>query len=92
MQGCCKVSFGPLTSCPSPTRGEGRFRTTMRPAPPLPVWERGLGGEGRARIGDFATALVLYERAIMNALYCSCLLTPIRHPCASRITPDENEP
>jgi len=41
-----KVRSGPLTPCPSPSRGEGSFFIRMRSAPPLPFRERGLGGEG----------------------------------------------
>ena len=41
-----KVNSGPLTPCPSPSRGEGSFFIRMRSAPPLPFRERGLGGEG----------------------------------------------
>src|SRR5262249_30713767 len=34
---------------PSPTAGRGGARTRPALAPPLPPWERGLGGEGRLR-------------------------------------------
>jgi len=35
-----------LTPSPSPSRGEEGFRSRTHPTPPLPLRERGLGGEG----------------------------------------------
>ena len=35
--------LSPLTPCPSPSRGEGRFRTRTHLTPRLPLRERGLG-------------------------------------------------
>ncbi len=40
------MSLLPLTPGSSPSRGEGRFCVRVRSAPPLPLRERGQGGEG----------------------------------------------
>jgi len=37
-----------LTPSPSPTKGEGNKKTSIKSlAPLLPLWEKGLGDEGR---------------------------------------------
>ena len=46
-----------LTPSPSPSRGEGRIGIKMQAVPPLPLRERGLGGEGQAATTENAPAL-----------------------------------
>ena len=76
-----KVSFGPLTPCPSPSWGEGRFFIRMRSAPPLPFRERGRGVRAARRPHDFAHALMIGAASV-----CACggMVIPIPYHAQTR--------
>ncbi len=75
-----KVRSGPLTPCPSPSRGEGSFFIRMRSAPPLPFRERGLGGEGCPATTRLCTCPDQRGAESLNVLGCVLCYNQARLP------------